>query len=167
MRYFIEVFHQTPFWVYLIFVSLVLLGIRARNARTVPVQMLFLSPFLFIGWSFGYLVEKYGITTERIIIWIAALIFGTFLGWFFHRRVSLKIEKSKKRITLPGTWSILFLSVMLFLSKYSFGYLHAVAPHAKEWVQIYGTDLFISGTISGAFLGKFLCFWHKYRKARK
>ncbi len=167
MNYFLAVFQSTPLWVYLIFLSCVFVGIRSRTSRTISFNRLLLLPILVLIWSFGYLVEKYGISRATISVWLFAISFGSSIGWWTHQSVVVKVHRKEKRITIPGTWSILILSVLLFLSKYSFGYLHAVAAGAKEHILIFGSDLFISGTITGIFLGKFVSFLGKIRKSRK
>ncbi len=167
MRYFYTVFQSTPLWVYLIFLCCVYLGIRSRKSRAVSFQRLLLLPFLFLTWSFGYLLEKYGISFSTLSVWLFAIALGTSIGWKLHRPLHLAIDRQKKRITIPGTWSVLVLSLLLFLSKYSFGYLHAVAVGAKDRLLIFGSDLLISGTISGIFLGKFFCFLGKIREVKR
>jgi hypothetical protein len=166
MNYFYAILQSTPLWVYLIFLSCVFLGIRSRKSRAISFQKLALLPFLFLSWSFGYLIEKYGISLSTMSVWLFAIGVGTIIGWRFHRPTQLTIDKQTKRITIPGTWAVLFLSILLFLSKYSFGYLHAIAEGAKDRLLIFGSDLFISGTISGIFLGKFFCFWSKIRESK-
>jgi hypothetical protein len=161
MEYFLEVFHNTPFWVYLIFPICIFLGIRSRKPRTVPFVRVLIPPFLFIGWSFGYMAEKYGVTLLPLRVWFLAMVIGTWIGWVAHLSTRVRIDRKKKRITLPGTWSVLILSVLLYLSKYSFGYYHAIAEEAENRLLVFGSDLFISGTISGIFLGKFFCFLKK------
>ena len=72
----------------------------------------------------------------------------------------VRVDRERKTITLPGTWSTLILALLIFSVRYSFGVYYALHPTILR--PIFLADLTLSGFIAGMFVGRALNFWNRY-----
>ncbi len=155
----IEFLFETPGWVYAFFFYLLFVGYKGSKARTLPFNQLVILPTLFMGWGLWSLSESIEGQSQFALFWAAALFAGSLIGflqvhhWHFH------VNKERQTITLPPSWSTLFLSMTFFGLKYSLNYAYSTNPNALH--QLLTLDVTVSGFIVGMFLGR---FW-RFRKA--
>ncbi len=78
---------DTPFWVYLLFLYLILRGIKARKPGEVTLGKLAIIPLIFTIMGLAEMQRLYGFTLETVSHWLASLLAGTATG---TRLISIK-----------------------------------------------------------------------------
>lgn len=159
-----EFLSQTPWWVYVIFIYLFIVGKKALHPRVIPFSKMLILPLFFAVWSAYSLYTVFNSPLD-IVYWAISIILGAAIGWIMTAPYEIKADKEKFLIWLPGTRSTFVLVMVIFAVKYFFGYLYATDPHAQKNVYIYSIDLITSGFITGMFIGKALCLWSKFKTA--
>ncbi len=163
MELLIEILKQTPWWVYLLFVGLTLVGLRATNPRVMTVKKLALLPLVFMAWNLVWLNERVHGHYSLIVFWFIGLFFGGFFGWLTIRRWGVKAI-GRDSIALPATWSTLILIWLDFVIRYFFIFNYETHPEAAS--HLFLSDALISGTITGIFIGRAVGLILKYRKIK-
>jgi hypothetical protein len=155
----------TPWWVYFIFIYCIIMGWKARKARVVSFYRLFLIPLFIAIWTLhGYFVH-YILFFPHLLAWFASLTGGAAVGWWAYRHKSIQADKVKKLIKLPGSWSTLFVILLIFFTRYYFQFVHAIDPLSGLKPAIVYTDLTLTSFLLGIILGRGLYYSHAYRKA--
>ncbi|MCI0381522.1 MAG: hypothetical protein L0207_00495 [Chlamydiae bacterium] len=163
MEKFWEIISGAPWWIYLIFIYLVIIGIQSMKPRTISIKRVVLLPLLFVAWSFYGLYEKVLLGFSSLIFpWIIFLALGAYLGvkevyfWHFHK------DHQKGTITIPGNYSTLVLILLIFILKFSWGYIYAARTEIPYW--IYLSDIITSSLVTGFFVGRAAFFFKSYQK---
>lgn len=159
MELLIEIFKQTPWWVYALFAGLMLIGLRATQPRIMTVKKLWLLPLVFTVWNLVWLEERVHGHYSLIVFWLIGLSFGGFFGWLTIRRWVVKAVRSDS-ISLPGTWSTLILILLVFVIRYFFIFNYETHPEAAS--HLFLSDALISGSITGIFIGRAVGLILKY-----
>ena len=144
---------NTPWWVYALFIYLVRLGFLATQPRIIPVKNLLLLPTLFVLFSLFNLYSTVQVTALHLLVWLGALCLGCLLGWLQYAALKIKAIKDEAKLYIPGTWTLLFIILIIFSIKYYFNYESAIEPSAltnssSPWV------LLLYGLFTGLFIGR-------------
>lgn len=158
-----EILKGTPWWVYAIFCYFTVMGLKATKPSIIPFKKLFILPVIFTVWSFYSLITSFQITMLTSLTWSFSILAGYYLSWHVHRSKPIQADKMRRLIALPGSWAPLLSFLIIFASKYFFGYTFAIHPEARASIAYYGPYIALSGTITGFFIGKLLCFFHKFK----
>ncbi|HSX25691.1 MAG TPA: hypothetical protein VLE89_01620 [Chlamydiales bacterium] len=157
-----EALKETPWWVYVLFIYLVIIGLTATRPRTFSLKKLFIFPLILTIWNILWLLERLQAHYGLFLFWPFGLIVGGYLGWIMVRSWKISIEKSKQSITLPPTWSTLILILLIFAIRYFFVYNYEVHPEIAP--HLFLADALISGVITGIFIGRAFHLYNKYLK---
>lgn len=152
-----------PWWVYLLLAYLVIIGLKALKTHIIPLQKLFILPLIFSVLSISSLVTDLTLSSLSIGAWTVTSLIGAFIGWDFVKRLEIKVDKKQHLIEIQGTWSPLAIMLIIFASKYYFGYQLAVKPFLSEDVAFQLGRVCISGLCMGLLLGRLLCFLNRFR----
>jgi len=156
-----DIITGAPWWVYLIFVYLLVVGIGATRHRDIPVKHLVIIPVFFTGWSFYLLYGKLTMgMTSLIFWWIASLIVGAVLGVLEVRKWHFEKDKSRGLLRIPGNYSTLILLMSLFVLKFFWGYIYAVETKPSYWIYLF--DTISSSLVCGIFIGRAGFFFKSY-----
>lgn len=153
----------TPWWVYALFIYLIWIGIIASKTRVVSLKKLFIVPIIFGFISIHTLVTSFQMSALTITTWSGAIVLGTLLGWIQIHRYTLKIDKIHHLVQVPGTWSTLIFILIIFATKYYFGYELAVDPKLAEQSLFEFSMLAISGVFTGLFIGRLICYLYRFK----
>lgn len=164
MTFFYEILRDTPWWVYVILASVLMLGIRGLKPRVVSLKRLFILPFIFTAWSVYTLVKSLS-SFQDVSIWTLCLLLGVWYGRRLLHKFTIQADKKKGLITVEGGPLTLILALCIFITKYFFGFLYIAHPAAMKNVFIFTADLLTSGFITGLFFGKALYYLRKYKRA--
>jgi len=163
----LAVIRGTPIWVWILFAYLLMRGFKATKTRTVLFPKIFVLPAIFATWSLTRLCSQYDLDILYIESYSIAILLGSWISWTLSKKIQIKINRSEKTITIPGTWTTLLLILAVFAVKYSFGCLNAVYPNLrKEFIYFCITEIVISGMVTGILLGKVLYYFYRYQQAR-
>ncbi len=160
-----QIIIHTPWWVYLLLIYLIRVGIRASKTRIVTLKKLFIIPLIFTFLSVHTLITSFSLSVFTVTIWVVAILIGAILGWFQIYRYKLKVDRQHLLIQVPGTWSIMILIVIIFATKYYFGYELAVDPKLVEQTGFEFAVLAVSGVCTGLFIGRLVCYLYRLRTA--
>jgi len=157
----ISMLSQTPWWVYIIFVLLVIRGVQSLHAQTAPLIRLLVVPLIFIAWSLYSIRIRHGLSANSLGIWFLFACMGALFGLvFLYQRIT--VDKKHMLVHVPGSVFPLILFMIFFVIKYSIGLLHATAPQTYQNYSLWIVDLGTSGFISGIFTGRFIHILRKY-----
>lgn len=157
---------DTPTWVYILFIFLVYMGIKARRPQVMPFAKVFILPLVFVFMSW-HMLERIAMQNFlQFILGMLALIVGVGLGWWYITQFTIKVDKKHRLIEMPGTWSILIIVLFVFISNYYFQVvMHAQPLIAKQsWFII--CMLVILGTAKGYFVGRALALWRCFERPK-
>lgn len=146
--------YQTPWWVYTILIYCFIVGLKSAKGGTVTIWKLLLLPVIFVYLSVHSLTTNFQLNTFVISSYIIALVIGSLLGVLQGHSQKIAVDRTNKLIHVPGTWSTLIIILIIFISKYYFGYSLGVDPHLLENTHFEVTMLAVSGITAGLFLGR-------------
>lgn len=153
-----------PWWVYVLFIYLVSIGIKSLKPRTIPFQRVVLFPVVFVSWSAYSLFTKIQLGHYSLIpFWLICIIVGAILGYLEVRNWHFKVDKHKQTLTIPGNVSTIVLILLIFAINFFFGYYEAV--HSAVSYGMYLTETILGSLVTGFFLGRAIVFYHRYTKA--
>ena len=160
----LEIILNTPIYIWPLLAYILFVGIKALKTRQVPLSKLVIVPVLFAVWSSYSLFARYGMDSSIASSWSLKMGLGIFLGYLTMNKISLKFDKEKKLVELPGTLHSLIAPLLLFSVRYSLGVLYTLHP---DW-QGHSTLLAFEGiatVISASFVGRLLNILKRYRAA--
>lgn len=165
MSIIIGILKGTPWYVFLIFALLIKKGIEALKTRVVSLKKLFILPFVLLIWSLYSLFTNRICGFSQIAIWILALATGSIISWNIFKSLTIKADKIKALIALEGSSSTLIMSLLIFITKYFFGFYYATHQNNYSAIVVF-LDLFSSGIINGMFIAKACAILNKYIKTQ-
>ena len=156
---------DTPWWVYVIFIYIIIKGIKAFHTQDLPYVKTFIIPLLFLALGISsfthYLMN--GSSSLIALYWLVGLGIGILMNHFIIANPILAVNHSKKIVTIKGSpWLLIYL-LTIFIVKYYFGYQLAAHPEVIHDHAMMATLLSISGVFTGIFTHK---LW-QYRQAIK
>ena len=154
MSNFTEALIHTPVWVYVVFFYLLFIGIKSLKDRELPFFKIFIVPAIFFYISLSSLIKNFHLEALTVLLWIFAIFIGMTLGFLQYKNQGVKYDREKKVFLLPGSYSTLVLFLVIFASKYYFGYELARDPGLLEQQSFEFSMLGFSGVCTGAFLGR-------------
>tara|TARA_R110002124_G_scaffold282537_1_gene457773 strand:- start:940 stop:1470 length:531 start_codon:yes stop_codon:yes gene_type:complete len=157
-----QTLYHTPWWVYVLFIYLINIGIRASKQNIVSLDKLFIIPALFTIMTVHSLVTSFNLSAFTIVLWILSILIGLILGAANCMRFKqIRVDKNNRLLEVPGTWSTLVIIIIIFASKYYLGYSMSVDPNITSdiWFEIIA--LGVSGVCAGFFIGKLIYFIYK------
>ncbi len=150
-----------PWWVYVLFIYLVILGIKSLQPRTIPFQRVVLFPVIFVAWSAYDIYTKVQLgLTSLIPWWLICLAIGAVLGYLEVRKWRFKIDKTKQTITVPGNISTIVLILLIFAINFYFGYYYAT--HTDVSYGVYLVNTILGSLVTGFFLGRGIVYFRSY-----
>lgn len=154
----IDILRGTPLWVYAIFAYILFIGIRATKPQKTSFYKMLILPIVFL---FLTLYKKYNLELSHLLIYAVALIIGILIGWILTSKLKITVDKTTKMVSMPGTYSVLILSLAFFVIKYYVGFTYATDPIQKTNILLYGLDQVASGLITGRFIGRVIYLYKK------
>lgn len=152
-----QILNGTPWWVWFIFIYVIVIGIKALKPRVVSIYRLTLMPLLFVFLSVHTLFVV-PLDFIRITIFVVTIILGMGMGFWQISRLYLQVDKQKRLLAVPGSFATLILVLVIFASKYYFGYTEAVNPAMMHNDLFLWLMLAISGLCTGMFVGRAICY---------
>lgn len=147
----------TPWWVWIVFVYLVFVGLKARLTQTVYLPVLFIVPALFTGLKFSAL------GVAGFAYYAPWLIPGAIAGFLMTYYKPATFHKNNFTVTVPGSWQTFALLMLLFSMRYVFGYLQS--QHPELMLSCGMIELALHATFAGIFWGRALCYTYRFYRA--
>jgi hypothetical protein len=156
---------NTPLWVWALFAFLLFLGIRALRPATAPLWRVAILPTVFLVWGLYNLITLYGLSMPRAVPWAVALVAGALIGMLIANAQPIRADKTRHLVRAPGGPLTLVLILLIFSTKYVFGFLHATQPRSFAEPAYWLAELALSGLLTGMFIGRFVGLWRQYQAA--
>lgn len=157
---------QTPWWVYVLFVYLVIRGVKGFKPGETTLSKVAIIPVVFTVWGLAELVRLYGLASDAIAIWIAGMVIGAIIGFFILRNATITVDPGTGVIHRPADYTLLPLVILIFAVKYTFGAIGAISPDLMMEPAFRVSDLGLSGLFTGTFVGKFAVYASRYHSAK-
>lgn len=159
-----EALKQTPWWVYLLFVYFLLLGIKALKDSTISLKKLVILPIVFIYWSFNSLNQNGLLECSPVGKYLLFGIIGIIIGYFAYARVMEAYCQKSNLFHVRGSVQTLVIFMLIFAAKYTFGYLTASDPDILLNPDFRWVYLIIEGVVSGFYIGRLLnCLYIRWK----
>ena len=156
---------NTPWWVYVILVLLVVRGVKASRPRLISLRKLCILPIVLLAVSLYMLFIETVPSLITIGVWLLCLFIGGVLIFLQIQRQTLQFDKKRHLVKTSGTWTVLILILLIFFSKYYFDYTLSVEPqeihHLIFRLSLYG----LTGLCNGLIIGRLVCYLIKMRRA--
>ena len=145
---------HTPWWVYLIFVYCLIIGVKCSKPGVAPLWKMFIMPIVFGYLSIHTLLTSLSINPFVLGVYLASLVVGILLGAWQMASYKIEVDAKHRLLKIPGTWSIFIIIMIIFISKYYFGYELALDPKLVNNTGFEVALLFVSSVTTGLFIGK-------------
>lgn len=155
--------NNTPLWVYILFAYLLWVGFKNTKTRTVSIKKILIIPAVFLSMSLESLISHFRLSMVSVSIWCIAILIGTMIGRLLVATRHIQVDRTRQQIKLKGDWIMLLVMLMIFFSKYYFGYQLGMDPKLATNTHFELVMLMTSGLCSGIMVGRSLCYFMCYR----
>ena len=156
---------NTPWWVYLVFVLLLVRGVKASRPRLISLRRLCILPIVLLGVSLYVLLVVVTPGSATIGAWLFCLFIGGVLSFIQIERQTLVFDKKRHLVKTSGTWTVLILILLIFFSKYYFDYTLTIDPQEIHHLIFRLSLCGVSGLCNGLIIGRLVCYLIKMRQA--
>lgn len=153
---------KTPVWVYVLFVFLLLRGLKARKPAIVSLEKLAIIPLIFLLWDIYDLVARHQLTVIAILMWCSGLAMGAFIGYKLVNPARIGASTEPRSISRPADHSVLPLMMMAFVTKYILGVMASISPDTLQQPGWLALAIVSGGLFAGIFVGKFIHYLRCY-----
>jgi hypothetical protein len=154
-----NLFLQTPWWVVIVAGVLISRGIKDLRPTTTPLPMLGIMPAVFTIGGLYELVRLFPLDIQTVLLWSGATAIGAILGLLVERMRPMRVDRQQRRITMDGSKTTLVMMITFLMLNFI---ISAVAGTDLSILSAPGflfVSVSMSGVITGAFIGRFLCWW--------
>lgn len=156
-----EIILKTPWWVYVLWISLMALGLGSLRRRKIHVMQLLGVPIILSVWNLVWLGERIHEHYGLLIYWLAGIGFGFPFGEKSVSHWKVLRDKHHKYALLPPTYSTMILILIVFAIRYFFYFNYETYPDMGP--SLYPADTAISGFLTGIFAGRTYEIFKKYK----
>ena len=121
-NYVLQVLSRTPTWVWVLFVTLLVLGILQSKTRTMSGVRLFALPLAMLALSlYGLMVDFRSTSSGQpavLLSWGAAKLLAVVAGRRLRQPAGASYSRDLERYLVPGSWVPLALMMTIFCLRY-------------------------------------------------
>jgi hypothetical protein len=163
----IGLIRHTPIWVWVLFIYLILRGIKALQTREVTVQKLFYIPVIFLVWGVYGVFRETTWMAFTLLALIIGLLFGGIIGAMLSHATGKPTPSGNcNTIIRPGSVLPLIFMLLAFAAKYTLSVSVALHPKLIDSLSFNLIHGAISGLSAGIFWGSMLVYfipWYRQR----
>lgn len=148
----------TPLWVWPLLAYLLWSGWRATGQHEFRPPGSLILPGAFLLLSVRSLLLREGMPVLVIVVWVIGAAAGAAAGWLTAKRAEARPREDLRALEVPGTWSILILSLVVFAVQYAIGYWRATQPELLEQPPLTGVMPLVSAASTFFFVGRAAAF---------
>lgn len=153
----------TPWWIFVLFVYLFKVSIASRKERIQDIYPMAIMPLMIIILSLHTIYSYELISPIFIIYAVLGKILGISMGWGINRKANITVDREHHLLQMPGSWLNLYLVIILFILKYSSGYIKSACPWILTNYSYDSTIVVTAGFFTGVFLGRFLNCLYRFK----
>lgn len=150
----IQIFRNTPPWVWAILGLLIVLGIQASRDRERPYRFLFILPLALLGLSVQSMVTQFGVHAAGAASWLCGAAIAAFAGARLFRPEQIAVDPQRGMIFQRGSWMPMLMMMGVFLTKYAVGVSLALHPAMLQQTSFVLGVCLVFGIFSGWFAGR-------------
>lgn len=154
---------HTPWWVYVLFVYLMFIGIQALKESIKPVKVTLIMPIIFTWMSIDSIIALSHLNTfyATLTYTLSLILIGCTIGFIVAKKSGVCVDKKNQLLKLPGTWFTLISILLIFIIKYYFHYKLALNPSDATTEYHF---IAASGVITGLFIGRVVFYFLKLKQ---
>lgn len=150
----LNILSNTPTWVIILFFVMLYLGIKRCYTRTMNPARLILLPLIFLVLSLGHLFHLFRSVPMTLAYWLVGILAGVYLGRLHVGKKTVRVNKQKWLIEVPGDWTMLLLIMGIFVVEYMINYLQAVSSPIAQSALFPIVTIIITSLITGMTIGR-------------
>jgi hypothetical protein len=151
----IGILQNTPLWVWVVLLGLVVLGLLQARTRKVSRFLVLLVPAIMVPLSLYAVIASFGVSTVGLTAWVAGVAAAVAVnGLAFLSPKGVRYSVENQTFELPGSWVPLALMLMIFCARFAVGVSTALSASIVGTVGFVGGVSVILGTCSGLFLSR-------------
>ena len=154
---------RIPVWVLPLFVLLLWLGVRARNARSMPMSRVLIAPIAFLLWGMARLIDRVAMQPSLLAVWCLFAAAAGLAAMRLARVDRLAFDTDSRRVTVPGSNAPLIRYMAIFWAKFAIGVATGLLPEHRA--ALLAVDCAISGLMSGYFTANLVLILRAWRSA--
>lgn len=155
-----ELLQKTPIWVYLLFIALLIFGLKQRRDRYASLGSLLLLPIAMLAYSLYDMSINIKGGSYPLLFWLMGIALASSLTLFFLRPAGLKHNPATGKLFVPGSWTPLIIIMGIFFVKYVQGAITALSPDLTVSHPFIWTFSFFNGVFFGFFAGRIYIYLH-------
>jgi len=156
-----EIVSPIPVWVWVVLAFGIWMGVKALRERRVSLTMATLLPLVFLFLSLSSLAGVVGGAPAIGLLWLLAVATGIVLGWFFLSSEPIEVYRGKGALLVPGSWVVLVLFLVIFTTRFSYGFEQAAHPEAVT-LTFQVVVFALSGLSTGIATGRTAKLYNRY-----
>lgn len=147
-----------PLWVWPLLAYLVWSGWRATRRHEFRPPGSLILPGVFLLLSVRSLLLRERMPVLVIVAWMIGAAAGAAAGWLTAKAAEAQPREDLRAMDVPGTWSILIVSLAFFSVQYAIGYWRATQPELLEQQPLIGVVPLASAASTFFFVGRAAAF---------
>jgi hypothetical protein len=154
-----QIFSQTPKWVFVLFAALLWLGLQQMLPRRVSLNRATLLPLIMTGLSLLGVASAFGELPIALLAWLVGTAIVCVATLQLQSNAGIHYDATNRRFQLPGSAVPLALFMGIFLTKYAVGVsigIHASLARDVNFALAVST---LYGAFSGIFLARSARLW--------
>jgi hypothetical protein len=154
-----EIIKNTPRWVFLLFIVLLVTGYRQSRERTASRRSITILPAVFLVLALYGVVSAFGTDPVGLALWA----FGVTLSVALHLKLAIprgvRFSPERQAFHLPGSWQPLIIMLAIFFAKYTVEVIRARQLPIADTAVFTAAVSLLYGLFSGVFLGRAMVIW--------
>jgi len=153
-RLLVQILSNTPTWVFVLFLVLLVFGLvqtRTRTVRKIPALLL---PAGMIALSLAGINSSFGLRPVPLASWAIALAISALVGYAMFRDRRVEYHATEKKFFVPGSWVPLAVIMAIFFAKYIYAVMHALNADVISAPLFIVVLSAVYGLLSGYFAAK-------------
>ncbi|MGQ4878972.1 DUF6622 family protein [Billgrantia sp. LNSP4103-1] len=155
----IEIIRNTPRWVFLLFIVLLVTGYRQSKDRTASRHSIAILPAVFILLALYGVVSAFGTDPAGLALWALGVACSVLLHLKLMVPRGVRYSPAQQTFHLPGSWQPLVIMLAIFFAKYTVEVIRARQLPMADTSMFTATVSLFYGLFSGVFLGRALVIW--------
>ena len=160
---FTAIVQHTPFWVWIVFVTLIVLGVRQSFARRLQLGRVTALPIVFVVLSLAGVVSVFGAHDGALLAWAVGIGAAAGLALLAGAPNAARWLAAERVFEVPGSWVPLAIMLGIFCLRYAVAVLLALHPALRGDASFAALAGLGYGGFSGLFLGRAMALWQLAR----
>jgi hypothetical protein len=158
----VEIFEKTPFWVWMLFGFLVVLGYLQTKERILPLARALIVPLMMFLFSLQGVVSLFGLGFA-VVAWVLGLALSSKMALGCQVMQNITYQPQKKLFTVQGSWVWFWLIMGIFWLKYLLNVVSIISPLLLNVPWFFLGASFCLGALGGIFVARVFVMYRLWR----